>query len=160
VLATKIKECHDARDMARTKLQECLDRKDELKDKIADLEAKLKSAGLLQGDSRAHEDMTLTSAVQAVLSIMQELDAAEAQAEVDAALAGSSEKAVVSAGSTIAQSLVASVAAFKESDDAMKAVVQAGGEIEANIAAVADNLNKAKEDETVAYAEALGQDKQ
>merc|ERR1711957_596214 len=160
VLAVKIKECHEARDLARQKLQECLDRKDELKEKIADLEAKLKSAGLLQGNSSAQEQMTLTVAVQAVLSIMHGLDVAEAKAEDDASIVGSSEKAVERIEVTMTHAVEDASKALADSADAMQAVLQAGSDIAASLQVVEQNLNEAKENDEVADAQARSVDGQ
>lgn len=142
VLKKKIKECHDAKNLAKEKLEECLARKDELKEKIQDLESKL-GASLLQGKSRAHDNMTLSSAVQAILGIMQDLTQAERDAEKLAAAGLNAEGNVEAIESAMNDNVQAANAAASGGESAIQNGLSALAGMQADLATAISAVHKA-----------------
>jgi len=153
VLASKIKECHTARDLARGKLKECLAQKDELKAKIKSLEDKLKKVGLIEGSSvDEKEEMTMSSAVHSILTIMQKIDAAELSAEADAAAAGASELGVEGMESDLTELVALASEAFVETSGAVDSALKWAAEVQSDFLEVGQQLDDVGAGEEAAEA--------
>lgn len=153
VLTKKIKECHDARDLARKKLQECLDRKEELQQKIEELQEKLNGMGLIESKTMQDQTMTLSSAVHAVLGMLNEVSKAEKTAEKLELVAGNAETNVESIETSIGQAISSALDATKDQQDQMSSALSTVGQLQSTFDDVTSSLDDAESNDEQANTE-------